>query len=146
MPHRQGNRAGNPSSAAGHDLHIARGYAYDPVRERDRDLSPAHPHGGASITVWNLASGGQLVNGATLRLSTSQIPSSPPVGAVHPAVCGALVGTSIDPNLAIMPPPNSAECSQSVTMSLANSIMMASANATVGHCNTQRSATIGLLI
>jgi hypothetical protein len=39
--------------------------------------------------------------------------------------------SSIDPNLTVVPTPNSAACSQSVTMSLANPTMMAPANTTV---------------
>jgi hypothetical protein len=38
--------------------------------------------------------------------------------------------SSIDPNLTVVPTPNSAACSQSVTMSLANPTMMAPANTT----------------
>jgi hypothetical protein len=41
-----------------------------------------------------------------------------------------LGSTSIDPTLTMVPTPNSAVCSESVTMSLANPGMMAPANAT----------------
>jgi hypothetical protein len=92
-------------------------------------LSPASPSGSASITVCSPTPGGPPANGAALPLSTPQIPGSPPPGTIQPAVA-ELAGTSIDPNLTIVPTPNSAACSQSVTTSLANPTMMAPANAT----------------
>jgi hypothetical protein len=64
-----------------------------------------------------------------LPLSTPQIPSGAPLGTIQPAVT-ELAGTSIDPNLTVVPTPNSAACSGGVTMSLANPGMMAPANAT----------------
>ena len=64
-----------------------------------------------------------------MPLSTPEIPNSPPLGTIQPAV-GGLAGTSVDPNLAVVPTPNSAACNQGVTMNLANPAMMAPANAT----------------
>jgi hypothetical protein len=92
-------------------------------------LSPPSPPGSASITVCSPTPGGPPANGAGLPLSIPQIPSSPPLGTIQPAVA-ELAGSSIDPNLTVGPTPNSAACSQSVTMSLANPTMMAPANAT----------------
>jgi hypothetical protein len=92
-------------------------------------LSPASPPGNASITVCSPTPGGPPANGAALPLSTPQFLSSPPLGTIQPVVA-ELAGTNIDPNLTVVPTPNSAACSQSVTMSLANPTMMAPANAT----------------
>jgi hypothetical protein len=64
-----------------------------------------------------------------LPLSTAEIPSGASPGAIQPVIT-ELGDTSIDPNLTVVPTPNSAACSQSVTMSLANPTMMAPANAT----------------
>jgi hypothetical protein len=70
-----------------------------------------------------------LTNGAELPLSTPEIPNSLPPGTIQPVV-SELAGTSIDPNLTVVPTPNSAACGGGVTMSLANPGMMAPANAT----------------
>jgi hypothetical protein len=64
-----------------------------------------------------------------LPLETPQIPNAPPPGTIQPDIT-ALGSTSIDPNLTVIPTPNSAACSESVTMTLANPGMMAPANAT----------------
>ena len=90
---------------------------------------PVSPLGSSSTTVCSFIPGGPPTNGAALPLSTPEIPSSPTPGTIQPAVA-ELATTSIDPNLTVVPTPNSAACSQSVTMSLANPAMMAPANAT----------------
>jgi hypothetical protein len=64
-----------------------------------------------------------------LPLSTPEIPNSPPLGTIQPVIA-ELGGTSIDPNLIVVPTPNSAACRENVTMNLANPGMMAPANAT----------------
>jgi hypothetical protein len=64
-----------------------------------------------------------------LPLSTPEISNSPPPGTIQPVIT-ELGGTSIDPNMSVIPTPNSAACSEGVTMSLANPSMMAPANAT----------------
>jgi hypothetical protein len=92
-------------------------------------LSPASQPGSASITVCSPLPGGPPTNGAALPLSIPQIPSGLPPGTIQAAV-EELGSTVIDPNLTVVPTPNSAACSQSVTMSLANPTMMAPANAT----------------
>lgn len=92
-------------------------------------LSPGSPLGSASIAVCSSMPGGPPTNGAALPLSTPEIPSSPSPGTIQPAIA-ELAGTSIDPNLTVVPTPNSAACSEGVTMSLANPGMMAPANAT----------------
>src|SRR4029077_7552644 len=92
-------------------------------------ISPVSLLGGASSTVCSSIPGGPPTNGAALPLSTPEIPSSAPPGAIQPVIT-KLGDTSIDPNLTVVPTPNSAACSQSVTMSLANPGMMAPANAT----------------
>ena len=92
-------------------------------------ISPLSALGSSSTTVCSSQPGGPPTNGAALPLSTPEIPNSPPLGTIQPAV-GGLAGTSIDPNLTVMPTPNSAACNQGVTMNLANPAMMAPANAT----------------
>jgi hypothetical protein len=64
-----------------------------------------------------------------LPLSTADILGSPSPGTIQPVVAD-LAGTSIDPASAVVPTPNSATCSESVSMNLANPGMMAPANAT----------------
>jgi hypothetical protein len=73
--------------------------------------------------------GGSSINSAALPLSTPEIPANPPLGTIQPDIT-ELGSTSIDPTLTVVPTPNSAVCSESVTMSLANPGMMAPANAT----------------
>jgi hypothetical protein len=63
-----------------------------------------------------------------LPLSTPDIPSSPSPGTIQPVVAD-LAGTGIGP-ASVVPTPNSAACSESVSMNLANPGMMAPANAT----------------
>jgi hypothetical protein len=92
-------------------------------------ISPLSALGSSSTTVCSSQPGGPPTNGAALPLSTPEIPNSPPLGTIQPAV-GGLAGTSIDPNLTVVPTPNSAACNQGVTMNLANPSMMAPANAT----------------
>jgi hypothetical protein len=92
-------------------------------------ISPVSLLGGASTTVCSSIPGGPPTNGAALPLSTPEIPNSPAPGTIQP-VTADLGGTSIDPTMTVVPTPNSAACSQSVTTSLANPGMMAPANAT----------------
>jgi hypothetical protein len=92
-------------------------------------VSPASPLGSSSTTVCSFIPGGPSTNGAALPLSTPEIPSNASPGAIQPVI-PVLGDSSIDPNLTVVPTPNSAACSQSVTMSLANPTMMAPANTT----------------
>jgi hypothetical protein len=87
------------------------------------------PLGSSSTTGCSLTSGTSQINGAALLLSTPEIPNSPPPGTIQPVIA-ELGGTSFDPNLNIVPTPNSAACSGGVTMNLGNPSMMAPANAT----------------
>jgi hypothetical protein len=64
-----------------------------------------------------------------MPLSTPELPANPPPGTIQPAIT-EFGSTSIDPTLTVVPTPNSAACSEAVTMSLANPGMMAPANAT----------------
>jgi hypothetical protein len=73
--------------------------------------------------------GGPPTNGAALSLSTPEILNGTPPGAILPVIT-ELGDTSIDPNLTVVPAPNSAACSEGVTMNLANPAMMTRANAT----------------
>jgi len=92
-------------------------------------IAPVSPLGSPSTTVCSTLPGGPPTNSAALPLTTPEIPSSPPPGAIQPVITD-LAGTSIDPTTSVIPTPNSAACSESVTMSLANPTMMAPANAT----------------
>ena len=92
-------------------------------------ISPVSPLGSPSTTGCSSTPGGPPTNGAALPLSTPEIPDSPPPGTIPPVVA-QLVDTSIDPNLTVVPAPNSAACSEGVTMNLANLAMMTLANAT----------------
>jgi hypothetical protein len=64
-----------------------------------------------------------------LPLSTPQIPTNPPPGAIQP-VTTQLAGTSIDPTMTVVPTPNTSACAESMTMNLANPAAMTPANAT----------------
>jgi hypothetical protein len=64
-----------------------------------------------------------------LPLSTPEIPSSPSLGTIQPTIA-ELGGTSVIPTMTVIPTPNSAACSETVSMSLANPGMIALANAT----------------
>jgi hypothetical protein len=72
--------------------------------------------------------GNPTLSATALPLSTPMIASSPLPGTIQPDIAG-LGDTSIDPAVAAVPTPNSAACSESVTMTLANPGMMAPANA-----------------
>ena len=72
---------------------------------------------------------GSSLNVAAMPLSTPEIPANPPPGTIQPAIT-EFGSTSIDPTLTVVPTPNSAACSEAVTMNLANPGMMAPANAT----------------
>jgi hypothetical protein len=65
---------------------------------------------------------------ATLPLMTPAISASQMPGTLQPAIAG-FGGTSIDPSTAAIPTPNSAACSEEVTMNLSNPGMMEPANA-----------------
>lgn len=99
------------------------------TRSTTGTIPPVSPPGSSSTTVCSFIPGGPPTNGAALPLSTAEIPSGASPGAIQPVIT-ELGDTSIDPNLTVVPTPNSAACSQSVTMSLANPTMMAPANAT----------------
>ena len=64
-----------------------------------------------------------------LPLSTPEVPSSPPLGTIQPAIT-ELANTSIDPTMTVVPTPNTSACAESVTMILATPGTMAPANAT----------------
>ena len=87
------------------------------------------PVGSSSTTGCSLTPRASQINGAALPLSTPEIPNSPPPGTIQPVIA-ELGGTSIDPNLNVVPTPNSAACGGGVTMNLGNPSMMAPANAT----------------
>jgi len=99
------------------------------TRSTTGTIPPVSPPGSSSTTVCSFIPEGPPTNGAALPLSTAEIPSGASPGAIQPVIT-ELGDTSIDPNLTVVPTPNSAACSQSVTMSLANPTMMAPANAT----------------
>src|SRR4051812_11730543 len=73
--------------------------------------------------------GNPTISATALPLSTPMIASTPSPGTIQPDIA-ALGDTSIDPAVAFVPTPNSAACSEDVTMTLANPGMMAPANAT----------------
>jgi hypothetical protein len=92
-------------------------------------ISAAPPLGSSSTTVCSSTSGGPPTNGASLPLSTPEIPGSPAPGTIQPAVT-QLATTSIDPTTTVVPTPNTSACAESMTMNLATPGMMAPANAT----------------
>src|SRR5882757_7156009 len=93
-------------------------------------ISPVSPPlGSPSTTVCSTTPGGPPTNGAALPLSTPEVPSSPPPGAIQPTVA-VLGDTSIDPTTGVMPTPNTSACAESMTMNLATPGTMAPANAT----------------
>ena len=93
-------------------------------------IAPITPLGSSTPTgACTSSSAGSSTNSATLPLSTPEIPASPPLGTIQPDIT-ELGSTSIDPTLPVVPTPNSAACSEAVTMTLANPGMMAPANAT----------------
>jgi hypothetical protein len=92
-------------------------------------VSPASALGSSSTAGCSIRPAGPPTYGAALPLSLAEIPNSAPLGMSQPAVRG-LAGTSVEPNLTVVPTPNSAACRESVTMSLVNPGMMAQANAT----------------
>ena len=92
-------------------------------------ISPVSLLKSSSNTVCSVIPGGPPTNGAALPLSTPEIPNGTPPGAILPVIT-ELGDTSIDPNLTVVPAPNSAACSEGVTMNLANPAMMTLANAT----------------
>jgi hypothetical protein len=92
-------------------------------------ISAVSPLGSSSTTVCSSTPGGPPTNGASLPLSTPEIPSSPAPGTIQPAVT-ELATTSIDPTTAVVPTPNTSACAESMTMNLATPGMMAPANAT----------------
>jgi hypothetical protein len=93
-------------------------------------IAPASPLGNPVIpTGCTSTPGNPTLSATALPLSTPTIASSASsLGAIQPDIA-ALGDTSIDP-AAVVPTPNSAACSESVTMTLANPGMMAPANAT----------------
>jgi hypothetical protein len=93
------------------------------------NVRPTTPPGSPSVTVCSSIPGGPPTNGAALPLSTPEIPASPSLGTIQPAVAG-LGGTSIDPNMGIVPTPNTSACAEGTTMYLAAPGTLAPANAT----------------
>jgi hypothetical protein len=91
--------------------------------------APTSPLGSPSTIVCSSVPGGPPTNAAALPLSTAEIPNSPPLGAIQPAVA-QLGGTSIDPTMTVVPTPNAPACAESMTMYLTTPGMMAPANAT----------------
>jgi hypothetical protein len=63
-----------------------------------------------------------------LPLSTPDIPTNPPPGAIQQTVAQLGV-TSIDPTTAVMPTPNTSACAESMTMNLGVYGPLAPANA-----------------
>src|SRR6202035_1879795 len=92
-------------------------------------ISAVSPLGSSSTTVCSSTSGGPPTNGASLPLSTPEIPGSPAPGTIQQDVA-QLGGTSIDPATGVIPTPNTSGCAESMTMNLATPGTMAPANAT----------------
>jgi hypothetical protein len=99
-----------------------------PIGSATGTISPASPLG-SSTTGCSSTPGGLPTNGADLPLSTPEIPSGALLGTIQPAIVG-LASISIDPDLTVVPTPNSAACREGVTMNLSNSGAMAPASAT----------------
>ena len=91
--------------------------------------APTSPLGNSSTIVCSSTPGGPPTNAAALPLSTAEIPNSPPLGTIQPAIT-ALGGTSIDPTMTMVSTPNAPACAESMTMNLTTPGMMAPANAT----------------
>jgi hypothetical protein len=92
-------------------------------------ISAVPPLGSSSTTVCSSTPGGPPTNGASLPLSTPEIPSSPAPGTIQPEVTELAI-TSIDPTTTVVPTPNTSACAEGITMNLATPGMMAPANAT----------------
>jgi hypothetical protein len=92
-------------------------------------VAPASPLGSPSTTVCSDVPGGPPTAGTALPLSTPEIPNTSPPGTIQTTV-GEIADTSVNPTMTVLPTPNSAACSENVSMSLANPGMMAPANAT----------------
>jgi hypothetical protein len=100
-----------------------------PIGSATGTISLAFPLGSSSTTGCSSTPEDLPTNGADLPLSTPEIPSGALLGAIQPAIVG-LAGTSIDPDLTVVPTPNSAACREGVTMNLSNSGAMEPASAT----------------
>ena len=100
-----------------------------PIGSTTGTIWPASPLGSSSTNGCSSTPGGLPTDGADLPLSTPEIPSGALLGRIPPAVAG-LADTSIDPDLTVVPTPNSAACREGVTMNLSNSGTMAPASAT----------------
>jgi hypothetical protein len=92
-------------------------------------VSPTKQLGSPSTTVCSSIPGGPPTNGAALSLTTPEIPPSLPPGTIQSEIT-QMVGTSIDPQMAVVPTPNTPACAESTTMNLATPGTMALANAT----------------
>jgi hypothetical protein len=92
-------------------------------------ITPTAQLGSSSTTVCSSIPGGPPTNGAALSLATPEIPPSLAPGTIQPEIA-TLVGTSIDPQMAVVPTPNTPACAESMTMNLATPGTMAPANAT----------------
>jgi hypothetical protein len=95
-------------------------------------LASASPLGGSMAGgSCTSAPGNTLTNAAALPLSTPDIPVSPPPGTIQsPTADHDPTDTSISPVMNVMPTPNTAACSENISMDLANPTMMAPANPT----------------
>jgi hypothetical protein len=92
-------------------------------------ISPTTQLGSSSTTVCSSIPGGPPTNGAALSLTTPEIPPNLPQGTIQPEIT-QLVSTSIDPQMAVVPTPNTPACAESMTTNLATPGTMAPANAT----------------
>jgi hypothetical protein len=100
-----------------------------PIGSANGTISSASLLGSSSTTGCSSTPGGLPTNGADLPLSTPEISSGALLGTIQPAIVG-LASTNIDPDLTVVPTPNSAACREGVTMNLSNSGTMAPASAT----------------
>jgi hypothetical protein len=117
-----------PPTASTLSASAALGTIAAPMGSTTGTVSPASPLGSTFTTACSSTPGGPPTNGAALPLSTPEIASGRPLGTIQPAVVG-LASTSIDPDLTVVPTPNSAACREGVTMNLSNSGTMAPASA-----------------
>ncbi|MDH2347569.1 hypothetical protein [Bradyrhizobium sp. SSUT77] len=91
-------------------------------------ISAAAPAGTGAAVACSSTPGGQVTSAASLPLSISQVPASPAPGTILADTNGA-GGTGIDPNVAVVPSPNSSACAEGVSMNLAEPATMLPANA-----------------
>src|SRR5258708_7504900 len=99
--HHGHNRHGS-SNDPGSDRHIS--------THRPRSIFGDHPTQPA--VVCSCEPGGPPMTGAVLPLSAPEIPNDTPPGTIRSAIT-EFATTSIEPNLAVVPTPNSTACGQS---------------------------------